>query len=441
MGIACRKVGRGIAGALLMLCLASGGYPADAGDLFARAGAEWGGYAKLRGRITWADARSHYGLVGAGVYRDFSGQFRLNHHRSLTDTAFFNVHYELTASGGDTREKQNEIAKRFPGLLDAYGIHASPPNDRRRLLDLSAVLSEETDFLAYHRLDRLNLSLKQPWGDLRMGRQALTWGNGLVFNPMDLFNPFSPTDIEREYKTGDDMISATVFAGALSEIQALCVPRREPDTGRLDAGQSAIGVKAHLIKKMTELDLLAAVNHDDRILGAGARGYLFDTAWRIDAVYTAVNAPHSADGFVSIVANLDYSWTWLARNWYGFIEFYFNGIGQDDYAAALADDDVRERLERGEMFVLGRWYAATHVRIELHPLVNAYVTAITNLEDPSSIVQPRLTWDATQNLIFTGGATLYLGGTGTEFGGFFIPETNRFQVPPDSMYLWCSYYF
>ena len=38
------------------------------------------------------------------------------------------------------------------------------------------------------------------WGVVCVGRQAVTWGNGLIFNPMDLFNPFSPVDIERDYK-------------------------------------------------------------------------------------------------------------------------------------------------------------------------------------------------------------------------------------------------
>ena len=55
---------------------------------------------------------------------------------------------------------------------------------------------------------------------MRFGRQAITWGNGLVFNAMDIFNPFDPAAVDKEYKTGDDMIygqssrtTATTFRG------------------------------------------------------------------------------------------------------------------------------------------------------------------------------------------------------------------------------------
>jgi len=34
----------------------------------------------------------------------------------------------------------------------------------------------------------------------------LSWGNGLVFSPMDIVNPFDPTAVDTEYKAGDDML-------------------------------------------------------------------------------------------------------------------------------------------------------------------------------------------------------------------------------------------
>jgi hypothetical protein len=54
----------------------------------------------------------------------------------------------------------------------------------------------------FHPAYRLALGIQPNWGLIRIGHQAVTWGNGLLFNPMDLFNPFSPSDIERDYKIG-----------------------------------------------------------------------------------------------------------------------------------------------------------------------------------------------------------------------------------------------
>ena len=68
-------------------------------------------------------------------------------------------------------------------------------------------MNTNNDQTLYHRLDRLSVTFQPYWGTLQIGRQALTWGNGFLFNPMDLFNPFSPTQIDREYKPGDDMVS------------------------------------------------------------------------------------------------------------------------------------------------------------------------------------------------------------------------------------------
>lgn len=435
-----RFAGRGLA-LLFVLSAAGLGYAADPGGWLWSDNVQWGGYAKLRLQQQRVDDRTVYQLVGAGAYTDYNGQVRLTHRRYFSDAAVFDLHYEIAASGGDSRKKQTELAAQFPDLSDLAGQPPSVPKDRRRLMNLSTVITEDTDHVVYHRIDRLNLSLQRDWGDLRIGRQAITWGNGLLFNPMDLFNPFSPTDIEREYKTGDDMIAATLLIGNLPEIQVLCVPRRHPETGTLEAEQSALAAKAHLIKGETEFDLLAAANYGDHILAAGARGYLFDAAWRMDVVYTVANPRWEEENFVSLVANLDYSWTWQNHNWYGLIELYHNGLGQDDYPAALADDHIRERFDRGEVFVLGSWYAAAHAHIELHPLVNAYTTALVNLNDFSGITQPRMTWDATQNLMFTIGADLHWGRPEAEYGGFSIPGTPFDLVPPDSVYIRANCYF
>lgn len=39
-----------------------------------------------------------------------------------------------------------------------------------------------------------------------LGRQAVSWGNGMVYAPMDLFNPFAPTVVDQDHKAGDDLI-------------------------------------------------------------------------------------------------------------------------------------------------------------------------------------------------------------------------------------------
>jgi len=45
---------------------------------------------------------------------------------------------------------------------------------------------------------------------------------------MDLFNPFAPTDVERDYKVGDDMVTTQFGINGMGDFQFLYVPRRDP---------------------------------------------------------------------------------------------------------------------------------------------------------------------------------------------------------------------
>ena len=160
-------------------------------------------------------------------------------------------------------------------------------------------------------------------------------------------------------------------------------------------------------------------------------------------VYAGIIAKSCQTGG-EFVANLDYAWQWGGRNTYGLIEFYYNSLGTTgDYAAAVADPTLNERLARGELFTLGRPYVAGQLQMELHPLLQAGVLTILNLSDPSMAVQPQLTWDVMTNLQLILGGRFNWGADGTEFGGFDVAIEGMpvRLAPADSQYLWMTYYF
>ncbi|MGA7827163.1 MAG: hypothetical protein WCA04_05860, partial [Geobacteraceae bacterium] len=220
--------------------------------------ADWGGYLKARGMASWPATDTLYDLVGRGAYLDGSLDGRLKSELYFGDFATFETHYEMVLSGGDTRKKNSELTRLFPSLAAQGFIENRIPEDDRRLMDLTSVISENDDLVLYHRIDRLVLTLKPDWGVVRVGRQAVTWGNGLLFNPMDLFNPFAPTDIEREYKIGDDMVSLQTPLGGSGNLQVLYVPRRNPATSRLAWESSSLAAKYHFPVASNEFDLMAA---------------------------------------------------------------------------------------------------------------------------------------------------------------------------------------
>lgn len=401
--------------------------------------AQWGGHLKLRGSAAWPDKDSFYRPVGTRTYYDGSIEGRLKHKLHLSDRTYFEAHYEVVLSGGDKRRKGKELNRRYG---DLPFLLKSSIDDDRRLLNLTRTIREADDYLFYHRLDRLSITWLHDWGVMRLGRQAVTWGNGLLFNPMDLFNPFSPTDIERDYKVGDDMFFSQTPLYEIGDLQLLYVPRRDPDDYQVSWKESSLAGKVHFAAGTTEFDLMAGVHYEDTVLGIGSSGYLADAAWRCDLVAGFPSDSEGQHSYFSIVANIDYAWVWAHRNFYGFLELFYNDSGIDDYSNASDDPNLTQRLARGELFTLGRTYLAGHVQVELHPLLNAYLTVINNLTDPSGILQPRLTWDATQDLQIVLGGNLSYGPKGTEYGGFKVPGLDGYVKAQNSaFFLWLSYFF
>ena len=404
--------------------------------------AQWGGHLRAIGTIAWPDDETLQAQQNQGPYWDGQEELRLKNELFIGKRFRLQTHYELVGQQGDTIEVRNRLGRTLPQeTLDQFvGRNI---NDDRRLMNLTHIIDEGDRHVLYHRLDRLNMTYTDKWGTLRIGRQALTWGNGLIFNPMDLFNPFAPTTVLRDYKAGDDMAHFQLPLGN-GEAQFLVLPRRDPDTGDVEHDQSSYASKWHFPVASIEVDFMLARHYRDNLLGVGASGYLGGAAWRMDTIYTFLDIDEDQFGFWQFVANLDYAWQWGGKNIYGLLEFFYNEQGYtDNYDKAVSDPVISPRLLRGELFTLGSYYLAGQCQIELHPLVQSHLTTIVNLSDRSLIFQPQLIWDVSVNWQLIAGASLYAGTEDSEYGGFDVDVglSNVKAVPNDSAFVWLSYYF
>ena len=413
--------------------------------LFKTIQTNWSGQIKLQGSFSWQDKDSIYTAVDkSNTSCDADVDFRLKNTTYFTDHIYSIIHYENVIKGGEMQRKQHKL-KRFyadsstgAGVFPFFSMGNNTINDDRRFFNLTKIIQNTQNHTIYHRLDRLSLTFNPHWAMIRIGRQAVTWGNGLIFNPMDLFNPFAPTDIDRDYKIGDDMVYTEIPLKSFGNLQFLYVPGRNDSNGHITYSSSSAAGKFHASYGTTEFDIMAAHHFNDFLTGFGSTGYFMDAAWRVDATVTFTDRDKN---FISLVANMDYSWVWFNKNIYGFVEFYFNGAGQNDISTALSDPVLIQRLLRGDIFFPGRRYLALGTQVEMNPLVNFYFTMINNIYDYSGILQPRILWDITGNLQFTLGGNFYFGGKETEFGGFAIQNTDFIYSPLNSIYLWWTCFF
>ncbi len=398
-------------------------------------GWEYGGHLKYQYSYTNYRAGDVAAVVGDDPAHDHALDARLK--AEWRGRGFdFGAHYEVLALAGDSVVARRTLA----GLgLAAGGTTSGLPDDRQRLFDLTDDFIDETRAVAVHRLDRLALGYSNGTATLRLGRQAVSWGNGLAFQVLDFVNPFAPLAVDKDYKTGEDMLYGQWQRPEWGDAQAMLLPRRDPLTRELDHEHASHALKLHARAAGFDLDALAARHYDQTLLGVGAVRSLGGAVWRFDALHADVPG---RDGVWSLVTNVDYSWILLGRNMYGFAEYFRNGFGADrDTGYLVPDPELTARVARGELYTLGRDVAALGLQVELAPLVNVFATLIQNLNDASRIAQLRGAWDARQNLVVLGGVNLPGGERGSEHGGIPAPLPGTWLAAGRSVFLRAAYYF
>ncbi|MDX1385359.1 MAG: hypothetical protein R3190_17025, partial [Thermoanaerobaculia bacterium] len=262
--------------------------PAAAGEGSDSAGGsggavEWSGHFKLQGlAASFPDDSIFRDLLGADA-QDAILDLRLNFSASAGGWDFA-ADGQLIAILGDTLEAPLP----FRDLALLTGASALIGDDLR-LFDLTSVHHDEGRSAFLTRLDRLSIGYTGKRGAVRFGRQAITWGNGFVFTPMDIFNPFDPTAVDKEYKTGDDMLYGQLLTSRDDDLQGVVVFRRDAETGDVESEAGSAALKYHGVVGRGELDVMAARHFGDSLFGVGGNRSLGGTVWRGDAVVTATD--------------------------------------------------------------------------------------------------------------------------------------------------------
>jgi hypothetical protein len=327
----------------------------------------------------------------------------------------FDVDYQLIGIYSDrlefTRALPEELPEEFQGLFPHL------PDDRTRLFDLTDVITDSGRTAVLQRLDRLAVGHASDHLVMKFGRQAISWGNGLIYTVMDIFNPFDPAAVDKEYKTGDDMLYGQVLRGNGDDVQGVMVFRRDPVTGDVEADQGSLALKYHHMASISEYDALVAQHYGDTLVGVGVNYNVGGAVWRGDLAVTVTDD----DTVASLVTSLSQSWTWGDTNVSGVAEYFYNGFGQSDgcYSPGCLEDNLEllKRVARGELFSLGQHYIALSAMIEVHPLFLLTPNVFVNVADPSALLQVVFQNDLRENLLLWSAVALPIGADGTEFGG------------------------
>jgi len=347
--------------------------------------------------------------------------------------------YQLVGLFGDSVGSGQQLAELTGGNNNTVS------SDAGRLMDLTATGRSHDHSVVQHRLDRLFLAYTGDRAVVRLGRQAVSWGNGLFYNPMDVFNPFDPAAVDREYKSGDDMLYGQYLNDSGSDWQSVWVVRRDRTSGKRDTRRNSVALKYHGFIDQREFDIALARHYDENMLALGGASSIGGALWRSD-----ITLSDTDEGVVtSLVSNLSYSWLWQQKNMSGSVEYYHNGFGQhrNRYSPRelLSNRALAQRLQRGELFTLGRNYLAAALTIEMTPLWQLTPQLFANLDDHSALLQLTSRHNLLQELQLFVAVNLPSGSGNTEFGGvdsgFYDGEVGLSTEPSRSVLLQLAWYF
>ncbi len=363
---------------------------------------------KVFGSAAYLPDRDLQRLLDSTPALDLNLDMRLMWKRSAGSWSF-NLESSINHNAGDSLA--------FTGAPQST-LDQSPADDARRLLNLTTVIDSGEHHRLIHRFDRASLSYQASNWSVTLGRQALSWGSGIVFQPLDLFSPFAPTTVDRDYKAGDDMVNVEYLFANGSDVQVVSILRRN-EQKHLNMDEASTGFKWHGFIGESEFEVIGGRHYRDEVLGLSMSTPVGGALVRGDVLLT-----HLEEGgtIVSGVLNMDYSFTWRERSMYIFGEYFHNGFGTHTNPVVITDlsEELVQRLQRGELFNLQRDYLAGGLQFQWHPLLSQSTSIIINLKDTSSLLQFSFAYEPGDHQRFQLGLVEPLGSSGEEFGGVNI---------------------
>lgn len=375
----------------------------------------------------FARADSLAAALGARDRNDLVGNLRVTWEPSW-DNWSLAFHYVALSDYGDGARLQRLESALLP----------QPPST---WFNLSDAFEDHGNVIATHGIDRLSVAYSTPSFVVRIGRQALTWGGGYVFRPMDLFDPFAPSATDTEFKPGTDMIYAQWLFQDGSDLQAIAVPR--PGVKGASPAMNASSVALHYRRAVGAIQatLLVARDHGDWTGALQLSGPLAGATWDVELLPVFVNhGPRR----LSAIANISAAVTLFSRNATLFAEYFHNGLGVTDGDATFATlpPALLDRLTRGQLFNVRQNYLAAGLTLEWTPLLTLSPTLIAGLDDASLYALFAANYSLSDDLVLIAGAQAPFGPKGSEFGGLPVsPAIPATLGPSPVLYLQIRQYF
>ena len=313
---------------------------------------------------------------------------------------------------------------------------------------------EYRDYLLRGNVHRFNAAYKSADFHVTVGRQAISWGEGRLLNPMDLITPVGPLIQDLEDVPGADAINTSYFLNSYDSIQLVIVPytrEDERDLGRLRS-QDATAI-ARYKGTFGNLDLvfLGGRQHRSYVWGSELNLTIWDAGFRFAYLGRQEDEKFHTDYLAQkdthqIVLGASYAFFGKLRS---NLEVFYNSrpYEEDPYIPEQQQTEIRVSTDQQEPVEPDESFFRTQGRIltknpyliqaslgyDITDLITADIFGIWDPEGGSLLYGPQFTYSASNEIIIVAGARLYKIGA--------HPEEAEFRGAPPQAFAYLRWHF
>jgi hypothetical protein len=286
------------------------------------------------------------------------------------------------------------------------------------------------EFSYRHEIDRMlaaiDVGLWGRTGQFTIGRQAVGMGRGLFFGANDIFSPFSPAEVDREWRRGIDAarLDLPVASTASFDIVGAFGDSWEDSAliGRARGYSPATGNEAAVVMGKRARDAMLGLLSTFR---AG------EAAIHLDAALFRLPDSSGCEelmGMERVTAKAVAGFSqklFAGQGPYFAAEYHYSGFGVagiEDLAGRMEDEDFVERLGRGDLQIVSRHAFALDASLEITGFWSFSLAALASPADGSGLVLPSISWNFSDKVTFLlSGAVPFgkrseAGELGSEYG-------------------------
>lgn len=434
--------------AAILLLAATAGVPGSARGLVGDSRETFGLDGSIRTLFFVLDQNGAYPF-SAGNNLDVLSQsiLRLAAGGKPTDSLSYEIHFVQSAT--------LSTANISGGSPLAFGNANTGNVLRYRALGANWDVVQEDRALANSSFDRFNVKAAFAWGDVTVGRQAITFGKTYFWNPLDVFFPFGSNQFDRDYKPGVDAVKVDVPFGLFSGMTVVGAggPRiriassSENGNDPRDASWygSALMGRIFANKSGWDFSIEGGKVYGGYQAGVAAVGDVGPVQLRgeiaqflalpSDPLPAPLKGDLVTDAFLAVFGAGHRFENSLSLDF----EYFYNGAGDpNNLNAALV------RTQYGASLQMSRHLTGLTVRYDLTPLVVGQLAIINSLSDGSTELQPLVTISLTNEMDLILGTMFNFGPPPkktTVAGATSVDVQSEFGTAPDMFFFEWKFYF